>query len=291
MAFWTRKPKTSGEEHAKALARSSADWASEIRRLNAEADQLAVEEATVTAKAGRAQLDGHAAKAADLTRRLTEITAERAVLASAITAAQDRQADAERDEERKRLILLIRRHTLMVAEFCRLTAGVVEAQRALDQAKQVKAAGVNRDQITALHAELSAAGFRPETAETVLLSADPGRILAEAERLRRLAETFTLADDGMPTSTGEVIDQAALPPTPKEVEVAAIQHAKDNPPSVTRSDLEALDAELKAVRETARRATEERNADRFTWAAKLEQLTVKRADMAAELEALEGAAA
>jgi len=158
MSFWKRPAKTSGPEHEKAVSKTSDQWADELARLRSQSDQLAVEEATVTAEAGRARLDGQTARASDLTRRLTEIASERAVLASAITAAQDRQSDAARDEERKRLTRTFRGHTALIPTHFEMTARVRELENELAQAVRSRAAAVDREHLETLYRTLLNAG-------------------------------------------------------------------------------------------------------------------------------------
>jgi hypothetical protein len=287
---WTRSNLTDAE-HTKAIARPSTDWASEIRRLTTESDQLAVERAAVVVEAGQATLDRQAARASDLTRRITEIDAQVVAIGEAIRAAEGRQADAEADEERRRQSSQLRRYHQMLATWLTGTATVKEAEAALTAAVRARNEAVDGETINSLYHALTTAGVRVTAREDVLMQVQtPASLRALAERHQELARTATLDPDGATITSDEVIDQAAIPLTPKELEVAAIEHARAHPPRVTHAVLEALDAELKAVRETAKRAAEQRNADRFTWAAKAEHLQIRRADMAVELAEIEAVA-
>jgi hypothetical protein len=136
--FWKRPAKTSGDEHAAALSRTSDDWAGEIQRLRSELDEIAVTRAALTGQAGRAALDRQDALTTDLASQLAALTTREQIVNAAIRAAEDRQHDAEADEERRRLSSQLREHYGLLADYCAASAVVKQAEGALAVAVQAR---------------------------------------------------------------------------------------------------------------------------------------------------------
>jgi len=277
MSFWKRPAKTQGAEREKALARSSDDWGREIGRLKNEQDALAVELSALTASAGRAMLDQHDALAADLQARITAATTRQSVLSSAIAAAEDRRQDAERDEARRRLTVLYRRHVAMLATWVAATAAVKQAEQNLSAAIQSRAAVVDREQMETLARELLSHGITPITSANVTDVSDPAAFRAEAERLRRLAETASIDDHGQVIESAEQIDADAIPLTAKEQAVAELE--RQQPAMERRRKLAELDQQLTDARQRRQRLQHDNAAhpdDRQRSAARVAELEAER---------------
>lgn len=218
--FWKRQQRTTGPEHAAALSRTSDDWAAEIARLRAELDQLAVQRAALTAEAGRAMLDGQAARTADLQGQLAALDARERVTASAIEAAEARRHDAERDEDRKRLTVQLREYYGMVAAYCAASSVVKQAEDALSAAVQARRDTVRGDRLGVLYDTLIGAGLMPAAITDIREQCPTAEaFIATSERYRHLAASAGLDDAGAVQETGEAIDRATLPLTAKEREV------------------------------------------------------------------------
>lgn len=271
--FWNRAPKTTGDEHAAAVARTSEDWAGEIQRLRAELDENAVKRAAAVVESGRATLDNQHARAADLAAQIRTLDTRREIVEAAISAAVDRQADAETDEARKRLTLRLRTYHASLATWAASRANVVDAERALAEAVQQHRAATAGLGIADMYGDLLGAGVTTLAVDTLQgLTGDELR--AEAERLRALATTASVAGP-----EGEQI--GVLPLTPKQIEVSAINAAQ--PEVERRRALGVLGAQLHDARAHASRLA----SDRTSHAADREKATARVAELEHQAAALE----
>jgi len=281
MSFWKSKPRTQGEEHQKAVSKTSDQWADELARLRTEADRLSVERAAAIAEGGRAQLDHQTTKSADLARKVTEIDAQLALNGAALAAAEDRRQDAERNEERLRLVLQVREYLANVADYLAATPAVLAAEQELSAAIAARRQASDSDQRRTMYTSLQNARLTgvPLLEDALGQANSPEALAAVIERFTWMAQAAVIDVDGavqVPARDGDVeqIDAASLPPTAKALEAAAL--SAPNPGLERRQKLEALDQELLRARRTARRAVEERNKDRGEWAERVHDLEVER---------------
>jgi hypothetical protein len=280
--WWKSRPKTSGPEHERAVARSSREWAGEIERLQGELAAERRRHSRLVEDAGRAHLDGSPALVADLSSAVVRSEAAIRSLEAALRTAEDRQADAERDEQRRRLTLEVRRYLALVAEYAEGEAAYRESQLAAIRAAEARDR-LPLTEIGALRDRLIRHGV-PVLEDVVAQGRGYELIRADVERLRQLAEVASVGPDGRLQLDGEAVDPAALPLTARERRIA--EHERQQPEADRRARLRDLEADIGSTGRALAHAQFQRNR------ADVERYRARLAELEAELAALtEGTAA
>jgi hypothetical protein len=201
MRFWFRQtPRTSGDELARAVSKSSAEWSAEIERLTAERSDEEQRRDALVEDAGRAELDGSEALVSDLSNAVVRAEGRIKGLGAAITTAKVRHGDALLAEERQRMTAKLRRLLDLQAGYLELEAAVRDAQQAVAAAIAARNRGTDPD-VSALYSTLVGAGVQGIEAleDLTEVGRHEDTLRRDATRLREAAQTAVVDASGVLT--------------------------------------------------------------------------------------------